>query len=95
MSHTPGPWEAAFGEVYSLSVGQDDCVVAEYYGPDANGHLMAAAPDLLAACEELLIYLGDWDDPDNETCVSARDAVRRARGLTKEGITHGEDRRVD
>ena len=46
----------------------------------ANARLIAAAPDLLEACEELLIYLGDWDDTENETCVAARRAIAKARG---------------
>ena len=52
--------------------------------------LLAAAPELLDACEELLIYLGDWDDPDNETCVRARAAIAKAKG-----DAHGENRRLD
>lgn len=47
---------------------------------DANVNLIAAAPDLLDAVEELLIYLADWDDPDNETCQRARAAVAKAKG---------------
>ena len=46
---------------------------------ESDARLMAAAPDLLDACEELLIYLADWDDPDNETCVKARAAIAKAK----------------
>jgi hypothetical protein len=42
---------------------------------EANARLMAAAPLLLDACKELLIYLGDWDDMDNDTCRAARHAI--------------------
>lgn len=45
-----------------------------------NVCLIEAAPDLLEACELLLIYLGDWDDTENETCVAARRAIAKARG---------------
>jgi len=51
------------------------------YGPDAQ--LIAAAPDLLDAVEELLIYLADWNDPDNETCQRARAAVAKAKGESR------------
>ena len=37
---------------------------AEVIGPDheTNSHLIAAAPDLLAACEEMAAQLGSGDD---------------------------------
>lgn len=66
-----------------------DCELTEedMYGEDvplasqvANARLISAAPDLLAACEELLIYLGDWDDMDNDTCAAARKAIAKAKG---------------
>ena len=46
---------------------------------EEDARLCAAAPDLLDACEELLIYLADWDDPDNATCVKARAAIAKAK----------------
>lgn len=89
MAHTPGPWEVAMpGEVdehYAVLDGFGH--TASVYGyPEeasaalANARLIAAAPDLLAACEELLIYLGDWNDMEDETCVAARRAIAKARG---------------
>lgn len=48
--------------------------------PTARARLFAAAPALRQACEELLIYLGDWDDPENETCAAARRAIAKAKG---------------
>jgi hypothetical protein len=85
MTHTPGPWyvndrciEAAGPE------GPRDVTVAVVHAPedqrDANARLIAAAPELLAACEELLIYLSDWDDDESETCVRARAAIAKAEG---------------
>jgi hypothetical protein len=96
MSHTPGPWEsgdtewmisqrsgAGWGyrailkgrqEVGLVWEDEDDAEMA------ANVRLVSAAPDLLDACEELLIYLGDWDDMDNETCAKARAAIAKAKG---------------
>ena len=89
MGHTPGPWEVAMpGEVdehYAVLDGFGH--TASVYGcPEeaatafANARLIAAAPDLLAACELLLIYLGDWDDMENETCAAARKAIAKAKG---------------
>lgn len=85
MSHTPGPWFARRPEEDELWEIYADCGDLVTYpvftrNEEHNIHLIAAAPDLLAACEELLIYLGDWDDPGNETCVRARAAIARAKG---------------
>lgn len=82
--HTPGPWYLGTytnhkpnayhgdwcGEIYSKTDGKI------YHGPfsfhavpnEANARLMAAAPELLAACEFALaiaedrIHGGNWDD---------------------------------
>lgn len=70
--HAPAGYDVAM--VYS---DEDD---AEQ---EANVRLIAAAPDLLDAVEELLIYLADWDDPDNETCQRARAAVAKAKGESR------------
>jgi hypothetical protein len=66
-AHTPGPWSVVRGYLISSNVDADECVldrpttndgiyVAQAKGPDAeaNARLMAAAPDLLAALEDLL-----------------------------------------
>ena len=47
---------------------------------EANASLIAAAPELAEAVELLLIYLGDWNEDDHETCVKARAALKKARG---------------
>ena len=89
MSHTPGPWIVAEpGEVdehYAVLDGFGH--TASVYGyPEeaaaaaANARLIAAAPELLEACELLLIYLGDWNDMEDETCAAARRAIAKARG---------------
>ena len=60
MNHTPGPWifDEATGDV-----GTEDGVLIHGNPPDdddrdeelaANAHLIAAAPELLAACEAVL-----------------------------------------
>lgn len=63
MSHTPGPW--AIGapncnhDNQTVGIESDEWTVADVFGDvgglmehrDANARLIAAAPDLLAACE--------------------------------------------
>lgn len=94
MGHTPGPWgyDAERREIFSDTDEHGCGWIALVLGNDsnerrlppgeqaANANLIAAAPDLLAACEELLIYLGDWDDMENETCAAARKAIAKAKG---------------
>jgi hypothetical protein len=71
--------------VYSDMPNGEKFLVAKVYSDgegdyDSTAHLLAAAPDLLAACEELLIYLGDWDDMENDTCAAVRKAIAKAKG---------------
>jgi hypothetical protein len=50
---------------------------------EANARLIAAAPDLLAACQGLIEYFIDpsWDDySDTETMQAARAAIAKATG---------------
>lgn len=61
-THTPGPWEISkhgtpdyapqFG-IYAEGSQNDHCLV-RYDNAQANARLIAAAPDLLAACEAAL-----------------------------------------
>lgn len=96
MSHTPGPWvvvnDTAIAPAWAINERVAKTIAVNLrenedgsfpeYGEcqKADTHLIAAAPDLLDAVEELLIYLADWDDPDNETCQRARAAVAKAKG---------------
>lgn len=56
--HTPGPWYTmAKGNDYQSPVSQEGTgktVALTYTTNDADAHLIAAAPDLLAACEAML-----------------------------------------
>lgn len=67
MSHTPGPWRAV-GEVPANIQDQTRwtlarCFYRDFYTDeagdehDANARLIAAAPDLLAACEHSVAFL--------------------------------------
>lgn len=90
VKHTPGPWKflPAFGTVevvkfivayLSLSVeGRDNPLYLSKGEAEANGALIAAAPELLEALE------GAVADPDNRAgfnwVLAAKSAIRKARG---------------
>jgi hypothetical protein len=54
------------------------------YGPEAkaNARLMAAAPELLEALEELYYQTEDFNNvnPDTETLEKAKQAIKKAKG---------------
>lgn len=86
-AHTPGPWTANPEEGDYASITTDDGrEVAGAYSW-ANGRLIAAAPDLLAALEELVTRRervarkqgGSLDGTDGRY-VRARAAIARAKG---------------
>jgi len=89
--HTPGPWRigAKFQSVVSdgPTGWDDDGSVAAYGGHmvcesaklEANARLIAAAPDLLDALENLTIAVGmGWDLEG--VCEVARAAIAKATG---------------
>ena len=67
MAHTPGPWKANRalfdkGAISWFIESESGETVARIFpGPhaEANAHLFVAAPDLLAACENLLAVAED------------------------------------
>lgn len=97
-NHTQGPWETIDGaEVYPTSGQTSYCPLARIVGPwsesaiyvnaaeaRANGRLIAAAPELLAALEECAVRLREWIELDDEDelalCRRAFDAIKKARG---------------
>ena len=94
-NHTPGPWTIANGHdarVYLIDDARGHAVGELVYADarkPADARLIAAAPDLLAALEELI---AEWDathaDEDHRTGYTldtggirmARDAIARATG---------------
>lgn len=56
MSHTPGPWRRGIGNDANRVFDDQGRIIAERTGYK-DGHLIAAAPDLLAACEKALLHL--------------------------------------
>jgi hypothetical protein len=88
MAHTPGPWKAedSFGTLGLKNIFDND---GEYIGgvrnSDDNARLIAAAPDLLEACEAALemwtngASVGDWQ----RNSVKLIAAIAKAKGDMK------------
>ena len=88
MSHTPGPWKTNdLDNFIEDSQGFDICVVSErgtwrpgqsgmdYSEQYDNAALIAAAPELLAACEAVaskVYFPEDWED-------QVKAAIRKAK----------------
>ncbi len=90
---TKGPWNcnrasAGGREIVVSEVSPVDIAVLSRRDKtqseiDANAHLIAAAPDLYAALDMLLLQCGEWDsthDIDDKTYEEARVALAKARG---------------
>lgn len=80
--HTPGPW-AKFGSVIRSLAGSDrkvaDVRIIDAEG-QANAKLIAAAPDLLEALEDLLSRCESLSvDGVGPQKVAARQAIAKAR----------------
>ena len=87
---TPGPWEVRYSIAGPIAevVDSTGMVICEMVLPaggipvsDANGHRIAAAPDLLEALEE---FMGNWGSiypGDMTTAVKlGRAAIAKAKG---------------
>lgn len=87
MSYTPGPWqyceEAGRHNVFAFvpnGEAQRMIYVCEDIALDANARLIAAAPDLLAACEAMLEYMSPNDHRRKQARCRMIAAVQKARG---------------
>lgn len=90
MKHTPGSWTVRkVGPRPHLEVmGPNDSSIAAMYGNANdvdNAHLIAAAPDLLAALREMLHQFADheqYDEDGHDTAAinKARAAIAKAEG---------------
>jgi hypothetical protein len=93
--HTPGAWyyNKSRRNICTVAKDLDTIVVAKVHCSehdtyseedaerDANGKLMAAAPDLLAACEAALqLYDGMTASKNAATGVQLRAAIAKATG---------------
>ena len=76
MSHTPGPWPLKITNVddFFVIVTNQGNHYAKTFDP-AAAHLIAAAPDLLAALERLAHPMADDEDVDY-----AREVIAKAKG---------------
>ena len=98
MTHTPGPWEPRrlLADGYLIkkegweirTPSYDVATWIERGAPirkEADARLLAAAPDLLAACEDLIASIAedwpppDWDDNHLLLIQATAGDIRRAR----------------
>lgn len=81
--HTPGPWSVYPPTKCVIGPEPERILVAEasHHRPeaDANARLIAAAPDLLAACERLLALVERFDrwHPSGD----AQDEIERTKEI--------------
>ena len=95
MNHTHGPWELGYSDLGSQIISSADGYVAvvHYWSrPEqemkANARLIAAAPDLLGALEELYAMvwgecprlLNEDSGGDARLDSKIKDAITKARG---------------
>jgi len=92
--HTPGPWKIAegidgHGNITIFSLSDAEKTPATVYGDtieqqDANAKLIAAAPDLLEACQKMSDLLGIGKDygrdlkQEHEAWLASKRAIMKA-----------------
>lgn len=90
-AHTPGPWEVRPGAglglhswtIWATSEGRYIGRIDDNDQGEANARLIAAAPDLLAACREALDLLEERSATDERAAYLAQhmaDAIAKAEG---------------
>ena len=94
MAHTPGPWKPTpDGDIVYATNGKQVCYPLSGLDGEreANAQLIAAAPELLAACE---VLLSGWDKdaacggnqlaPEEKwnLMAQAERAIAKAKGVT-------------
>jgi hypothetical protein len=90
--HTPGPWtfdpeqgevttptriQRSQSEIATVETGWKEPFESEQ---QANGVLIAAAPDLLIACEVSVYHLAAFLGMNNPAVVAMKDAITKAKG---------------
>ena len=84
--HTPGPWRigdagnTVFGPKTDRPSPQTIATLS-VIDHEANGHLIAAAPDLLAALKAAIVFIDGYQDNSPEVRAQADAAILRASGL--------------
>lgn len=97
-TNTPGPWKVSVSpsllktrcivreERQGTRLLSRHVATVSVHGPDgeneANAHLLAAAPDLLAACKQAVEFLdnGPGGTGMDAACVRVRAAIAKAQG---------------
>lgn len=93
QGHTPGPWRSlhAPGKTVDIVCDSRTRTIAQTYGENRTGNalLIAAAPDLLAACAGLVAY-ADSLSPDNvyqaEAIMLFRDQIEPMRAAVAKAV---------
>jgi len=99
MAHTSGPWGYVYDGSSVWSVGRDDdpqdrriasvqkCSSGEegWHEAAANACLIAAAPDLLSACQLALVRLDDGTEVSQKIADHVRAAIAKAHSGAPEG----------
>lgn len=87
MAHTPGPWAVdEIRSVQAITWCGEVCIADVGGNADeeeqlANARLIAAAPDLLAACEAMIAAEKACDILAGDSAITAiRAAIARAKG---------------
>ena len=75
--HTPPPWRF---DLYNNSIYGSDIRVARDITVEADGSLIVAAPDLLAALEQCLATMAVVSPEGAIAVLGAHDAIAKARG---------------
>ena len=79
--HTPAPWK--HDPTWGIIKHGKSEICALHSGNLANANLIASAPDLLSALEEMMSVFQDheqYDEESAEVIQSSRAAIRKAKG---------------
>lgn len=78
--HTPGPWEIETNARGESCIATSWGSIADVYGLNliANGRLIAAAPDLLAALQDVLPYVEFPNSQHKAQVAAAKAAIAKA-----------------
>jgi len=83
MRHTPGLWKESNGSVLHVPTG--NTIANCHWAKDteefeANARLIAAAPDLMAACQDLVDLWAEWAENSSQLA----EPLRRSIGMRVE-----------
>lgn len=87
-TNTPGPWHVGIKQAEQIVYNDKGWAVANatvYHGKEdlaevkANARLIAACPDLLAACEQLVAWMDSGLTPNEQDHGLLVDGARKAR----------------